>query len=117
MCIALKSCIGIGHRLECPEFESRQVQELFLQNFQTCYGALTASYLKGTGVLFRGVKWPRREVDHKPPSNAEVKNEWSYNLYSPYMPSRHGKVQLFPTSTMFEGQNTYYEFNVRVQEL
>jgi len=33
-------------------------------------------------------------------------------LYSPYMPSRHGQGQLFPTTTMLKGQNTYYEFNL-----
>ena len=26
----------------------------------------------------RGIKWGRREADHKSPSCAEVKNEWSY---------------------------------------
>jgi hypothetical protein len=30
------------------------------------------------GALSLGVKWPGREVDHSPPSSAEVKNEWSY---------------------------------------
>jgi hypothetical protein len=24
------------------------------------------------------VKWTKREVEHSPPSNVEVKNEWSY---------------------------------------
>jgi hypothetical protein len=30
------------------------------------------------GLLFLGVKWQGHEVDHSPPSNAEVENEWSY---------------------------------------
>jgi hypothetical protein len=30
------------------------------------------------GTLFLGVKRPDREVDHSPPSSAEVKNAWSY---------------------------------------
>jgi hypothetical protein len=29
------------------------------------------------GVLFPGVMWAGREVDHSPPSSAEVKNAWS----------------------------------------
>jgi len=29
-------------------------------------------------VVSLGVKRPRREADHSPPSNAEVKNAWSY---------------------------------------
>jgi len=37
----------------------------------------------GTGVLSLEVKGPRREVDHSPPSNAEVKNEWSYTSTPP----------------------------------
>jgi hypothetical protein len=32
----------------------------------------------GTRLLSLGVKWPGLEVDHLPPSSAEVKNEWSY---------------------------------------
>jgi len=27
---------------------------------------------------YLGVKWPGREVQHSPPSNAEVKNKWSH---------------------------------------
>jgi hypothetical protein len=32
-----------------------------------------ASYPMGTRGSFSGVKWPRREADHLPPSSAEVK--------------------------------------------
>jgi hypothetical protein len=30
------------------------------------------------GALSPGVKWPRREVDHSPPTSAEVKKIWIY---------------------------------------
>jgi len=30
------------------------------------------------GAVSPGVKRPRREADHSPPSNAEVKNSWNY---------------------------------------
>jgi len=30
------------------------------------------------GALSLGVKWPRREAHHCPPSSAEVTNAWSY---------------------------------------
>jgi len=30
------------------------------------------------GTLFLGVKWPGREADHSPRTNAEVKNAWKY---------------------------------------
>jgi hypothetical protein len=36
-------------------------------------GAHTASYPEGTRGSFLGVKRPRREADHPPPSSAEVK--------------------------------------------
>jgi len=32
----------------------------------------------GTGAPSLEVKRPGREADHSPPSNAEVKNAWSY---------------------------------------
>jgi hypothetical protein len=32
-----------------------------------------------------GIKQPGREADHSPPSSAEVKNAWSYNLHSDEM--------------------------------
>jgi hypothetical protein len=43
---------------------------------QTGSGAHPASCTVGTGGLFPGGKaWPGRDVDHSPPSSAEVKNE------------------------------------------
>jgi len=42
------------------------------------------------GVLTPEVKWTVREVDHSPPSSADVKNEWSYTSTSPIRP--HGLV-------------------------
>jgi len=35
------------------------------------------------GALFLGVKRPGREVDHSPPSSAEVKNAWNYTSTPP----------------------------------
>jgi hypothetical protein len=35
------------------------------------------------GALSLGVKWPEREVDHSPPSSAEVKERWSYTSTPP----------------------------------
>ena len=34
--------------------------------------------LGGWRGLFKGLKRPRREVDHSPPSSAETKNQWSW---------------------------------------
>jgi hypothetical protein len=51
-----------------------------LRNAQVDSGAHPASYAMDTGSLFFGVKRPRRETDNSLPSNAEVKNEWSYTF-------------------------------------
>jgi hypothetical protein len=37
------------------------------------------------GELSLGVKRPEREADHSPPSNAEVKNAWSYTSTPHYV--------------------------------
>jgi len=43
------------------------------------YGrAHRVSYSNDTGVLFRGQSDRRREANHSPPSNTEVKYKWSY---------------------------------------
>jgi hypothetical protein len=43
---------------------------------QTGSGAHPASYPMGTGGHFPGgTAWPRRDIDHLPPSSAEVKYE------------------------------------------
>jgi hypothetical protein len=45
-----------------------------LHNVQTGCGAHPVSYPGGSGALSRGVKRPRREVEHSPTSTTEVKN-------------------------------------------
>jgi hypothetical protein len=49
-----------------------------LQNLQIGSGAQPDSCSLGTGVLSQDVKRLWHEVNHSPPSSAEVKNEWSY---------------------------------------
>jgi hypothetical protein len=44
-----------------------------LKNVQAGSGTQPASYSVGMG-FFRGAKRPGRDVDHSPPSSAEVKN-------------------------------------------
>jgi hypothetical protein len=38
-----------------------------------------------TGALSPGLKWPGRELNHSPPSEAEIKNVWSYTSTSQYV--------------------------------
>lgn len=47
------------------------------QIFQTGYGAKTASYALGNGVVFPGVKRLQCEADHPLLSAFGVKNDWS----------------------------------------
>jgi hypothetical protein len=50
---------------------------------QTGSGVHPASYPMVTRDYFLGVKQPRREADHSPPSSAEVKNVWIYTSTPP----------------------------------
>jgi hypothetical protein len=47
-------------------------------------GAHPGSYYMSTGVIFPGLTQPEREAGHLPPSSAEIKNDWSCTLVSPY---------------------------------
>jgi hypothetical protein len=46
-------------------------------------GAHPSPYPMGIWALSQGIKRPGREVDHSPPSSAEVKNAWSYTSILP----------------------------------
>jgi hypothetical protein len=50
---------------------------------QTGSGVHPASYPMSTRGFSLGVKRPKREADHSPPSSAEVKNAWSYTSTPP----------------------------------
>jgi hypothetical protein len=75
-----ESVVGIAIRygLDGPGFESRQGQAIFCSRkpFRPALGLKQPSvqWVPGT---FTAVKRPGRVV-HSPPSNAEIKNEWSY---------------------------------------
>jgi hypothetical protein len=45
---------------------------------QTGSGVHPTSYKMGTGGSFLGVKRQGREVDHSPPTSAEIKEMWIY---------------------------------------
>jgi len=65
------------YKLNDPEFESRQGQEVFFTpkrpDRHFCH---PASYSMGTGCFLR-VRRRGREVGHSPPTSAEVMNAWS----------------------------------------
>jgi hypothetical protein len=70
---------GYGLDDQGSEFESREDQEFsLLRNIQTGPGAHPVSYPMDNGGPFSGVKRPRREADHSPPTSAEVKKTWIY---------------------------------------
>jgi len=72
--------VGIATRygLDSPGIESVR----FSAPAQTGPGAHPASCTMGTGSL-PGVKRPWRDVDHTPPSSAEVKERVELYLYCP----------------------------------
>ena len=81
------SSFGIATRygLDDPGIESRR-RARFIAPVQTGPGADSASCTVGTGS-FPGVKRPGRDVDHPPPSSAEVRERVELYLYSPSRPS------------------------------
>jgi hypothetical protein len=62
---------------ECQEFSVLHVVHTSSEVHPT-------SYPMGNGGSFPGVKRPRREADHSPPTNAEVKKMWIYTSIPPY---------------------------------
>jgi hypothetical protein len=44
---------------------------------------LPSLLFNGYGDYFPGVKRPERDVDHSPPSNADVMDDWSYTSTPP----------------------------------
>jgi hypothetical protein len=76
----------MGSTTESSDFESRYGQEFSLVRVvQTGSGVHLTSYSMGTGGSFPGVKRPRCEADHSPPTNAEVKKIWPYTSTAPYV--------------------------------
>jgi hypothetical protein len=66
-------------------FESRQGLEIFLFTieFRVALGHTQPPIRYAPGVLSLGVKRPRCEADHSPPSSAEIRNAWSYTSTPP----------------------------------
>ena len=62
------------------------VEAIFSSPVQTGPGAHPASYTMGT-VSFPEIKRPGRDIDHLPPSSAEVKERVQLYHYSPSVPS------------------------------
>jgi hypothetical protein len=80
------SSVGIETRywLNGPGIESRWGAR-FCADLQTGSGTHTASCTMDT-VSFPRVKWLKRDVEHSPPSSAEVKNRVALYLYFPSGP-------------------------------
>jgi hypothetical protein len=87
--VSPKELLGTGAaqslwRLGCGlddgfSFSGRGTEGFFLQRLvQIGSRAHPASYPMGTGVITPGIYRQGREVDHSPPSSAEVKNAWLY---------------------------------------
>jgi hypothetical protein len=57
----------------------------FIHVDRTGSGVNQISYIMGTGGSFSGLKQTGREIDHSPPTNAEVKKIWIYTSTPPYV--------------------------------
>jgi hypothetical protein len=78
--------LATGWTTKGSEFESRWGKEFSLLHvFQKGCWANPASYPMCTGGSFPGVKRQGREVDHSPPTSAEVKKTWVYTSTPPYV--------------------------------
>ena len=70
-----------------PDFQNSEYRYTYILYIQTGLGAHPISHTMGTGS-FPGVKRPGRDVDHPPPSGAEVKERvtllslWAFVDYS-----------------------------------
>jgi len=80
------SVVGIASRLGTGNSEVRipeGVRDLsFVQNIHISSGDNLTSYSTRSGVSSPGLKQPRRETNQLHKTNADVKNEWSFN-YTP----------------------------------
>jgi hypothetical protein len=64
-----------------------------LQNVQALYGVHPALL----GIYFLEVKDPKREANHLPSSNGDIKNEWNYtSTPSLYSLGMHRKILTLP---------------------
>jgi len=88
----LEVVVDIGRRCRdlCGPIESgrgychfpvtRRYQLLFTTASRTALGYTQPPIQWIPVAIFLAVKRPDHEVDHSPPSNAELKNEWSYTI-------------------------------------
>jgi hypothetical protein len=79
------SAVGITTGRQRTRSSSPGGGEIFL--FSTSSGPVlgpTQSPIKWIPGIFPGVKRPRSEADHLPPTSAEVKKTWVYTSTRPY---------------------------------
>jgi hypothetical protein len=96
--------IALGYGLDDRWFESRQGLGIFLLTTASrpALGPTQPPIQWVPGALSLGVNQPGREVDHLPPSSAEVKIVWSYTSTSQYAfmawcPVKgEGQIHLYP---------------------
>jgi hypothetical protein len=66
---------------------------LFITASRTVLGPTQSPIQRVPGALSLGVKQPRREADHSPPSSAEVKEWVELYLHSPNKPWRGAQLK------------------------
>jgi hypothetical protein len=81
---------GLDDRCSRVRFPAGAVNFSLHHRVQNGSGAHPVSCLMGTGALLVGVKRPRCEADHSPPSSAEIKEWVAIYVHSPNTPSWRG---------------------------
>jgi hypothetical protein len=74
---------GLDDRVSRVRFPAGLGIFLLTTASRTALGPTQPPIQRVPGVLSLGEKRPGREADHSPPSNAEVKNAWSYTCNLP----------------------------------
>jgi hypothetical protein len=75
-----ESVYQLDLELENPGIESRHGQGIFLSSKTSRPTWKSPSRpLRMYRGSFQMINRPKREVDHRPPSRAEINNEWSYD--------------------------------------
>jgi hypothetical protein len=105
--------VSIVFGLNDRRFESRQGMGIFLNTvFRPALEPTQLPIQWVSGVLSLGVNRPEREVDHSPPSSADVKNAWSYTSTLPIR--LHGVVLTYRDNFTFTlpkfGYNALLQF-------
>jgi hypothetical protein len=80
----LLKTIKLAGQLGCDSWQGKGKNIFLATTSRPALGPTHPPIQWVAGPPSTGVKWPQHEVDNPTPSNAEVKNAWSFTSISPY---------------------------------